>query len=114
MDELIGDHWTDHNSPPSAAPGREGLKQMMTEMTSAFPDIHVIVDQLVAEADLVVGRMTTTGTNQGEFMGMQPTGKRMTMTEFHMIRIENGRAVEHWGNSDDLGMMQQLGVIPKS
>ena len=69
------------------------MKQMMAATFSAFPDLHVTIDQLVAEADLVVGRMTTTGTDQGEFIGIKPTGKRMTITEFHMVRTENNKAV---------------------
>ena len=112
MDILIGENWLDHNPPPGAAPGVEGMKQMMGMFFAAFPDLNVTIDQLIAEGDLVVGRMTNTGTHQGDLMGIAPTGKRVTFSEIHMVRIENGKAVEHWGNIDDLGMMQQLGVIP--
>ena len=62
---------------------------------------------------MVAGRMTTTGTHTGEFMGIPATGKRVSFTEIHIVRIANGKAVEHWGNQDDMGMMQQLGVIPE-
>ena len=112
MELLLGEPWLDHNLPPGAAPGVEGMKQMMGEFFAAFPDLNVTIDQLIAEGDIVVGRMTNTGTHQGDLMGIAPTGKRVTFSEIHMVRIENGKAVEHWGNSDDLGMMQQLGVIP--
>ena len=112
MDILIGETWLDHNPPPGAAPGVEGMKQMMGMFFAAFPDLNVTIDQLIAEGDIVVGRMTNTGTHQGDLMGIAPTGKRVTFSEIHMVRIENGKAVEHWGNIDDLGMMQQLGVIP--
>jgi len=112
MDILIGENWLDHNPPPGTAPGVEGMKQMMGAFFAAFPDLHSTIDQLIAEGDIVVGRMTTTGTHTGEFMGIAPTGKRVTFSEIHIVRIENAKAVEHWGNSDDLGMMQQLGVIP--
>ena len=112
MDILIGENWVDHNPPPGTAPGLEGMKQMMGMFFAAFPDLQVTVDQLIAEGDIVAGRMITTGTHQGEFMGIAAKGKRMTISEMHMVRIENGKAVEHWGNSDDLAMMQQLGVIP--
>ena len=101
----------DHNPPPGAAPGVEGMKQMMGMFFAAFPDLNVTIDQLIA-GDIVVGRMTNTGTHQGDLMGIAPTGKSVTFSEIHMVRIENGKAVEHWGNIDDLGMMQQLGVIP--
>ena len=112
LDILISENMVDHNPPPGAAPGIEGMRQMMGMFFAAFPDLHVTIDQLVAEGDIVAGRMTNTGTHQGDFMGIAATGKRMTISEIHMVRIENGKAVEHWGNSDDLGMMQQLGVIP--
>lgn len=79
---------------------------------SAFPDLHANIDMLVAEGDVVVGRMTTTGTHRGEFMGIAATGKQVSFTETHIVRIANGKAVEHWGNSDDLAMMQQIGVVP--
>ena len=112
IDELIGDPFTDHNPPPDTAPGREGMKQMMSMFFSAFPDLHVSIDQLIAEGDFVAGRMTNSGTHQGEFMGIAPTGKRILFSEIHIVRIANGKAVEHWGNQDDLAMRQQLGVIP--
>ena len=112
LDTLISENWLDHNPPPGGAPGVEGMKQMMGMFFAAFPDIHSTIDQLIAEGDIVAGRMITTGTHQGELMGIAATGKRITISEIHMVRIENGKAVEHWGNTDDLGMMQQLGVIP--
>ena len=93
-------------------PGTEAMKQMMSMFFTAFPDMHSHVDFMVAEGDIVAGRMTTTGTNQGDFMGIPATGKKITMTETHIVRIANGKAVEHWGNADELGMMHQLGVIP--
>ena len=89
------------------------MKEMMGMLFAAFPDFDSTIDLLVAEGDIVAGRMTTTGTHTGDFMGIPATGKRVTFTETHIVRIANGKAVEHWGNQDDLGMMQQLGVIPE-
>jgi predicted ester cyclase len=66
----------------------------------------------MAEGDKVVTRSTMQGTHQGEFMGIPPTGKQFTATAIDIVRFAGGKAVEHWGNSDDLGMLQQLGVIP--
>ena len=85
---------------------------MMTMFLSAFPDLHATIDVLVAEGGLVAGRMTTTGTHKGDFLGIAATGKQVKFSEIHIVRIANGKATEHWGNSDDMGMMQQLGVIP--
>ena len=104
----------DHNLMPGQAPGLEGMQQMMTMFLGAFPDLHSTIDVLMAEGDLVAGRMTTTGTHKGDFMGIPATGKQVKFTEVHIVRIANGKAVEHWGNSDDMAMMQQLGVVPSS
>ena len=112
LDGLIGPSWLDHNPPPGGDPGLEGMKQMMGMFFSAFPDLHSNIYMLAAEGDVVAGRMTTTGTHQGDFMGIAATGKQVSFTETHLVRIANGKAVEHWGNSDDLAMMQQLGVVP--
>ena len=103
----------EHNPVPGQAPGLDGMKEFMGMFFAAFPDLDSTIDLLIAEGDIVAGRMTTTGTHTGEFMGIPATGKRVTFTETHIVRIANGKAVEHWGNSDDMGMMQQLGVIPE-
>ncbi len=111
IDRLIAPDMVDHNPMPGQEQGAEGMKAMMTMFFAAFPDMSVTIDQIVGEGDLVVGRMTTSGTHKGEMMGIPATGKKVTFTEMHMVRIVNGKATEHWGNADDLGMMQQLGVI---
>ena len=95
-------------------PGVEEMKALMSMFLSAFPDLYSTIDLLVAEENLVVGRHTTTGAHKGDFMGIPATGKQVNFTETHILRIVNGNAVELWGNQDDIGMMQQLGVIPTS
>ena len=82
-------------------------------MHTAFPDIQMNVEDMIAEADKVVARVSVSGTHQGEFMGIDPTGNRVAITGIDILRIADGKIVEHWGNFDDLGMMQQLGVIPE-
>jgi predicted ester cyclase len=85
---------------------------MVAMFRAAFPDLRCDVEDTLAEGDKVVIRSTMRGTHQGEFMGIPPTDKQFTASVIDIIRFDNGQAVEHWGNSDDLGMMQQLGVIP--
>ncbi len=102
----------DHNPLPDQAPGREGMKNLMNMFLAAFPDMQSSIDLLVAEGDIVAGRMTTKGTHKGDLMGIPPTGKQVEFTEIHIVRIANGKAVEHWGNQDDSTLMQQLGVMP--
>ena len=110
--DLMAVDMVEHNPMPGQAPGLEGMQATMTMFLSAFPDLHATIDVLVAEGDLVAGRMTTTGTHKGDFLGIAATGKQVKFSEIHIVRIANGKATEHWGNSDDMGMMQQLGVIP--
>ena len=111
IDRLIAADIVDHNLMPGQEQGADGMKAMMTMFFAAFPDLSVKIDEIVAEGDLVVGRMTTSGTHKADFMGIPATGKNVSFTEMHMVRIVNGKATEHWGNADDMAMMQQLGVI---
>ena len=79
---------------------------------SAFPDLHYTVENVLAEGEMTAGHLTVRGTHQGEFLGIAPTGREVTWKETHVARFENGKLVEHWGNTDDLGIMQQLGAVP--
>lgn len=112
VDEMIAADAVDHQAPPGVAQGAEGVKQFLSMFRSAFPDLQATVDQMIAEGDTVAARFTMSGTHQGELFGIPPTGKRIEITGIDVVRFENGKMVEHWGNQDDLGMMQQLGVIP--
>lgn len=98
--------------PPGMTRDREGYKQMVTAILTAFPDFHITVEVMVAEGDKVVARATTCGTHKGEFIGVAPTGKQATWTEIFIWRIEGGKVVEIWAEVDQLGLMQQLGVVP--
>ena len=90
-----------------------GVKQMTLAFWTAFPDAQHVVEDLIAEGDKVVARVTSRATHQGEFMGIPPTGKRLSWTWIEIDRIKDGKIVECWDNSDDLGLMQQLGAIPQ-
>jgi predicted ester cyclase len=113
IDGLLAPDYIEHNPIPGQPPGLDAMKEFMGMFFAAFPDLDSTIDLLVAEGDIVAGRMTTTGTHTGDFMGIPATGKRVSYTETHIVRIANGIAVEHWGNQDDMAMMQQLGVIPE-
>jgi steroid delta-isomerase-like uncharacterized protein len=112
LEEFIAADFVSHSTPPGLAPGIEGVKQMVSIFQNAFPDMDGAIEDVVAEGDKVVVRFSTTGTHQGEFFGIPPTGKRIRSTGINIFRIANGKIVEHWNNADDLGLMQQLGVIP--
>jgi steroid delta-isomerase-like uncharacterized protein len=113
IDELVAEDFVDHDPPgPNFGHGREGVKQVMTDRHSAFPDMKVTIDDQVAEGDKVVNRMTITGTQQGEFMGIPATGKSFSMQAVAIFRIRNGKITDRWGQADVMGMMQQLGAAP--
>ena len=90
----------------------DGMLHMLPAFHAAFPDLQVTVGAMLAEDDQVAYRLTVTGTHTGEFMGIPATGKHVTFTETHIDQIANGQLVRHDGDSDQLGMLQQLGVIP--
>jgi predicted ester cyclase len=108
---LLDPDVVDHYAPPCLPPGREGWNLNRKMFRSAFPDGRWIEQAMIAEGDLVMGRYIFRGTHQGEFFGIPPTGKTITVSNIHILHFKDGKIVEHWGNGDDLGMLQQLGVI---
>ena len=114
IDELCAPDYVAHGAlPPGFSPDRASLRQLRIALWTAFPDMHLVVDDLIAEGDKVVLRYTFHGTHQGEYMGIPPTGKQVSVTGIEIDRIEDDNFVETWGSMDTLGFMQQLGVIPQ-
>jgi steroid delta-isomerase-like uncharacterized protein len=112
-DEFVASDFVEHEElPPGLPGGREGVIQLTTMLRSAFPDLKATVDDVIAEGDKVVIRQTWSGTHKGEFMGIPPTGKKVSFGVIDIIRVAGGKMVEHWGQMDAMGMMQQLGAIP--
>ncbi len=111
LDEVVASDITDHDAGPGQAPGLEGVKQLFSSIHTAFPDFRMNVEDMIAEGEKVVARVSWSGTHQGEFMGIAPTGNRVEVSGIDILRITDGKIAEHWGKFDDLGMMQQLGVI---
>jgi steroid delta-isomerase-like uncharacterized protein len=112
-DELSAPDAINYEAPPGIIPeGPESAKQIVQMLLSAFPDLHMTIEDMVAEDDKVVVRTTFNGTHQGAFMGIPPTGKRVSQQQIHFVRLRDGKVMEHRAVRDDLGMMQQLGVIP--
>lgn len=111
-DAIISPDYVDHNAPPGIPSGIPGFKQGVELYRTAFPDLKINVEDMIAEGDEVVTRWTATGTHIGELMGIPPTGKKVLVTGISIDRCVNGKVLEHWDVFDQLGMMQQLGVIP--
>lgn len=97
---------------PFEATGTQALKEVFARLYRAFPDLHITVEDLIAEGDKVVERDTVTGTHQGEYMGLPPTGKSVAYNEIFIMRFVNGRIAEIWGVVDVFSQMRQLGMIP--
>ena len=100
----------DHYAPPGLPPGREGWNMNRKMFRTAFPDGHWHEEDLFAEGDRVVRRYILRGTHQGEFFGIPATGKAISVSNMHIMRLIDGKIVERWGHGDDMGMMRQLGA----
>jgi predicted ester cyclase len=113
LEEHYVPNWVAHGTGAFPDMDRATAKQMMLAFYTAFPDMQWVMEDLIAEGDKVVSRYTFRGTHQGEFMGIAPTGKRVSFTGIEIDRIKDGKFVEAWFDEDHLGLMQQLGVIPQ-
>jgi steroid delta-isomerase-like uncharacterized protein len=112
VDELAGAGFVWHWAPVGVAGDREGYKQFVRMNFAAVSDVSSVTEDIVAEGDKVASRWTWRATHKGEFMGVPPTGKQMTLTGMCINRIVDGKIVEEWGEMDMLGVMQQLGAAP--
>lgn len=110
--ELLAEDFVLHVPLPAAA-GVQGISDVVTACRAAFEHLNVTVEDMVAEGDRVVARFTARGVHKGQFMGLAPTGKPITMTGIEIFRIENGRIAELWGEANLLGLMMQLGILPE-
>jgi len=110
--EFIDPDQVDHTAPPGTPGGLAGAKQTITMYLTAFPDLHFTVEDVIAEGDKVVARLTVRGTQQGAFMSIPPTGKKVASTAIDINRIVDGKSVEHWLEMDTQGLLQQLGAVP--
>jgi steroid delta-isomerase-like uncharacterized protein len=111
---LIAPGAVDHDPSPDQGVGPEGFIRMFTAYRAAFPDLKVSVDKLVADDDNISFAYTMAGTHQGDFMGIPASGKKFSAHGLQISRFENGKLVERWGSSDQLGILQQLGVLAKA
>ena len=112
VDEILAPNYVRHGLAPGAPPGPESTKQVFTMMRSAFPDLRITVEPMVGEGDKVAAQVTSRGTHKGEFMGIAPTGKQVTVTTIGIYRFAGSKLEEAWIQMDELGMLQQLGVMP--
>ena len=111
LNEVLSEDLLTPNIMPGIPPGLEGAKAAHRIMLAGFPDYQTIIEDIISEGDKVVARIKMTGTHTGEFMSIPPTGKRISFTGIYIVRIVNGKIVEHWGEEDSVSLLQQLGVL---
>ena len=116
LDDALQEVYADDvvlHEPDEDVRGIEGLKQFVSMIRSALPDLRITLEDDIAEGNKVVSRWRAQGTHQGELMGIAPTGNQVSITGITIHRIEDSKIVEEWENWDALGMMQQIGAIPQ-
>jgi predicted ester cyclase len=113
-DEIIApDHVNHDPTLPDIPPGPEGQKQVVNLFRNAFPNAHISIEDQLAEGDSVVTRGSGSGTHQGEFMGVAPTGNQVRVTGIIINRLSDGKIAESWTACDVLGVMRQIGAVPE-
>jgi predicted ester cyclase len=110
VDEVIAAEFVDHNPSPGQPPGPAGFKQWLRSARAAFPDLTATVQDVVADADRLAGRVRYRGTHGGTFVGIAATGRAVDFEAYHFARFRNGRIVEWWGTADLLGALGQIGA----
>jgi steroid delta-isomerase-like uncharacterized protein len=111
VDKYISADFVNHGMP-DAQPGPDSFRQVITGFKDAFPDMHVNVEEITGDGDLIATRGSWEGTHNGSFMGIPPTGKTVHVQYMDFWKIENGKCIENWVQMDIAGLMQQLGVMP--
>jgi steroid delta-isomerase-like uncharacterized protein len=111
IDELVADDFVEHEALPGMPTDREAPRVFIGMMREAFPDLNATVEDMVVEGNTVAVRSRMSGTHKGEFMGIPPTGNKFDIEAMDVIRYRNGKVCAHWGVTDSMTMMQQLGVI---
>lgn len=109
--DIVAPDAVDHDPAPNQGMGPEGFIAYFTELRTAFPDLTIAVDHMVADDDNVAFAYTVTGTHDGPLLGFAPTGRKISARGMQITRFENGKQVERWGSSDQFGIMQQIGAI---
>ena len=111
LSEVVSEDLLTPKIMPGIPAGIEGAKTAHQIMLAGFPDYQTAIDDLIAEGDKVAVRITMSGTHTGSFMGIPPTGKRISFTGMYVARVDDGKIVEHWGEEDGVSLLQQLGVL---
>ena len=111
-DALLHPGFSLHTPLPTPGPGIEAMNNVIVTCRAAFHGLNVTIEDIMADEDKVTARFTARGIHKGEFMGLPPTGKAITMTGIEIFRIKEGKIAELWGEANLMGLLQQLGILP--
>jgi steroid delta-isomerase-like uncharacterized protein len=111
-DELTDPEFVNLSAPPGVRADSEGGRMWLNMFADAYPDCEFTIDDMIAEGDRVVTKKTFSGTHSSDFGGIPATGKRVTLQYVDIMRVREGKIVEHWLSMDQLSWLQQLGVVP--
>ena len=111
LGDIFAPNVVDHDPAPDQAKGPEGFISFFTELRSAFPDLSIAVDHMVTDEDNVAIAYTGKGTHKGNLLGIPATGKSVTFRGMQIARFKEGKIVERWGSSDELGILKQIGAV---
>lgn len=114
FDEVVSPDVVDHDPAPEQGPGPQGFKDMFANLRAAFPDLEVTPEHMTATDDDVALAYTVSGTHEGDFLGIAPTGRKITARGVQIARFQDGKMVERWGSSDQMSILQQLGAEPQT
>jgi steroid delta-isomerase-like uncharacterized protein len=109
--EAVSAENVDHDPAPGQVAGPEGYRIFFSRMRAAFPDFTAAPETMVADDDTIAFAYTITGTHTGSLLGIPPTGKKIKIRGVQISKFKDGKMVERWGSSDELGLLQQLGVM---
>jgi steroid delta-isomerase-like uncharacterized protein len=108
VEEFLSPEYVEHNLLPGQAPGLEGYKRRFLTLRAALPDVRITIDDLLAESDRVMARVTIEGTHLGRFLGQPASGRIVRMAAINIYRILDGRIVERWGVQDLYGLLRRM------
>jgi steroid delta-isomerase-like uncharacterized protein len=108
IDEMFAPGYVNHDAPPGTSSGGDGVKAIITTFRAAFPDLHIEIEEQVAEGDLVSNRATTTGTHRGDLFGVPASQKQVAMPGITMVRVVDGKIAEAWVRNDTAALMRQI------
>ncbi len=115
LDELHSSGYVEHRPPLPDVTGLDAFKQMVAGAHHTFPDFHITIDELILEGDKLAVRFSWTGTHLGQSQNfpVPPSGKQLIVTGSHILHLEGGKLIEGWQHADNLGLFQQLGLVPQ-